>query len=89
MLNRKALRCLACAAVIAIICVLLCGSLALKRAEEKPYILGRGETLWEVYEEYGSGIKWDKWYYEMLKANGKGRGAEWYYGEEITIICTK
>lgn len=89
MLNRKALRCLACGAVIVIICLLLCGSLALKRAEEKPYILGRGETLWEVYEEYGSGIKWQKWLYEMERINNKAVGEEWYYGEEITVLCTK
>lgn len=82
----KALRILACGVVIVLICILLCGSLVLKKAEEKPYILGRNETLWEVYEEYGSGMKWGRWLYEMEKLNNKGSGETWYYGEEIKVL---
>lgn len=67
--------------------IVCCGNKS--EASTKEYILDKGETLWEVYEEYGSGMVWGKWLYEMEKINGKGSGEAWYYGEEIIVICTK
>ena len=73
--------------IIFIICVLVCGSLSIKEeAKEREYILGNGETLWELYEEYGRETKWSRWHSEMMKVNGKEFGDVWKYGEEITLL---
>lgn len=74
--------------LIVIFIILLCGSRA-EALEQREYILEKGETLWEVYEEYGSGMAWGKWLYEMEKLNSKGSGDAWYYGEEITVLIAK
>ena len=74
--------------LIVIIVIILCGSGA-KAVEQREYILGEGETLWEVYEEYGNGMVWGKWLYEMEKINGKGGNDSWYYGESIKVIVCK
>ena len=50
------------------------------------YTLANGETLWNLYEQYGNGMKFAEWEYEMLKANGKDYGNLWYAGEEIILL---
>jgi hypothetical protein len=85
-MNRKTKTVLA-VLLIAAVMLVSCGN----KTENKVvgYTLDYGETLWEIYEEYGNGMVWGKWLYEMEKLNGKCSGEEWKYGEEITVICTK
>ena len=74
--------------LIVIFIILLCGSRA-EALQQREYILGKGETLWEVYKEFGSGIKWQKWLYEMEKINGKSGNEAWYYGESIIVLVAQ
>lgn len=50
------------------------------------YTVCPGDTLWDLHSQYGQGVKYAKWEYEMLKANGKDYGAVWYAGEEIILL---
>ncbi len=85
-LSKKEKIVIAILAIIAMM-IILCGNNVEKKQIE--YTLGRGETLWEVYEEYGNDLPWGKWLYEMEKVNCKSGNEPWYYGERIVVICTK
>ncbi len=49
----------------------------------QPYIVSKGETLWEISEQFTKGDKW-KWVYEVRDINGiKG---SIYPGEVIYVF---
>ena len=51
------------------IMVLLCGSGT--HFVQTDYVIKSGDTLWGLYKKNVQGVKWDKWLYEMEKANGE------------------
>lgn len=51
----------------------------------KEYTLCPGDTLWELHQQYGQAMPYQKWEYEMFKLNGKEYGSTWYVGEEILV----
>ncbi len=71
------------AIALIIIMILLCGSGT--PLTSKAYTLKEGDTLWELYTEYGNSIQWGKWLYEMEKANV---GNDLYCAGENIILLT-
>ena len=82
---RKAITVLIVAAVLFIIMILCCGNSTV--LTHKEYALKRGDTLWDLYTEYGSSVEWEQWLYEMEKANA---GSNLYCaGEKIILLVSE
>ena len=45
-----------------------------KPLEVIEYTVSKGETLWDLYEQYDNGWSWDKWLWEVKRLNGKTDG---------------
>ncbi len=58
--------------IMAIVIILLILTSAVKSNEDKQYIeveVGQGDTLWQYWNDYGTG-RYDKWLYETMQLNG-------------------
>lgn len=56
---------------------------------EESYIIREGDTLWELYTEYGNGADWDAWLHEMLAVNGIDHNSFLVPGESIIVLTAE
>lgn len=90
--RRKQIRALLIAVIIsAVLLILAVTSLTCTGSEYKEvsYVVCEGDTLWKLYRENCSGVKWDAWLRDMLTANELGNDPVLMTGECITLLVTE
>lgn len=61
-------------ALILLSCLIFTGNYYISRdkpSEVIEYTVSKGETLWDLYEQYDNEWSWGKWLYETKQLNGK------------------
>lgn len=55
------------------------------QASYREITVTRGDTLWDMWERYGRGTRYDKWMYETKELNGF-KTAEIFEGQVIKVV---
>lgn len=90
--RRKQIRALAIIALISIVLITLAAiSLTCADTEfkEESYIICEGDTLWKLYSEHVSGVRWDAWLHKMLTVNELGNDPVLITGDEIILLTAE
>lgn len=74
--------------LIALAVITLASTTAVEYREEQ-YIVCSGDTLWQLYNENCTGVRWDVWLREMLDINGMDNNTHLVPGNEIILLATE